>query len=264
MQSIPYFQKSATDNLVNCAMKRHILSPLLLLLFSFLPSSCENLNDLGLSNEEIVGGLKEALNQGARVASEKLGVTDGFLADQAVKILLPSEAASMIEKAYSIPGAELLLKPYMETVVEKMNRGAEKAATKAVPIFADAITNMSFSDAMTILKGDDTAATGYLRKTTYQPLTSAFAPEINSAMEEVGAATAWNNLFTSYNDVVTNNSLLSLALGLTTINPDLGEYATGKALDGLFFKVAGEEKEIRNDPAKRATDLMKKVFKEQD
>ena len=126
-------------------MKRHILSPFLLLLFSFLPSSCENLNDIGLSNEEIVGGLKEALSQGAGVASEKLGVTDGFLGDQAVKILLPANAVSMIEKAYGIPGAELILKPYMETVVEKMNRGAEKAATKAVPIFANAITSMSFT-----------------------------------------------------------------------------------------------------------------------
>jgi hypothetical protein len=145
-----------------------------------------------------------------------------------------------------------------------MNRGAEKAATKAAPIFASAITDMSLTDAMNILKGDDTAATGYLRKTTLQPLTSKFAPEINSAMQEVGAATAWNDLFTRYNNLVTTNSLLSQALGLETVNPNLGEYATGKALNGLFLKVAGEEKEIRNDPAKRVTDLMKKVFKEQD
>ena len=243
-------------------MNRHILYSVFLLVFSLLPSSCESLEEIGLSNEEIVGGLKEALNQGARVASEKLGVSDGFLADQAVKILLPSEAASMIQKAYSIPGAELLLKPYLETVVEKMNRGAEKAASKAVPIFANAITSMSFADAMNILKGEDTAATGYLRKTTLQPLTSEFAPEINAAMQEVGAASAWNTLFSEYNKYV--NPVTSATLGLETVNPDLGEYATAKALNGLFLKVAGEEKEIRNNPAKRATDLMKKVFKEQD
>jgi hypothetical protein len=243
-------------------MNRHILYSVFLLVFSLLPSSCESLEEIGLSNEEIVGGLKEALNQGARVASEKLGVSDGFLADQAVKILLPSEAASMIQKAYSIPGAELLLKPYLETVVEKMNRGAEKAASKAVPIFANAITSMSFADAMNILKGEDTAATGYLRKTTLQPLTREFAPEINSAMEEAGAASAWNTLFSEYNKYV--NPVTSATLGLETVNPDLGEYATAKALNGLFLKVAGEEKEIRNNPAKRATDLMKKVFKEQD
>jgi hypothetical protein len=243
-------------------MNRHRLFSILLLFFSLIPSSCENLAELGLTNEEIVGGLKEALNQGARVASENLGVTDGFLADQAVKILLPSDAVAMIEKAYSIPGAEDLLKPYLETVVEKMNRGAEKAATKAVPIFANAITGMSFSDAMNILKGNDTAATGYLRQTTFQPLTNAFAPEINASMEEVGASSAWNSLFTEYNKYV--NPLTSATLGLETINPDLGEYATGKALNGLFYKVAGEEKEIRNNPAKRVSELMKKVFREQD
>ena len=243
-------------------MIRKIFLPLLLLAFSLLPTSCENLAEIGLSNEEIVSGLKEALNQGARVASDKLGVTDGFLADQAVKILLPSDAVNMIEKAYAVPGAEAILKPYLSSVVEKMNRGAEKAATKAAPIFASAITSMSISDAMNILKGDDTAATGYLRKSSYKPLSDAFSPEINTAMNEVGAATAWNALFTEYNSYV--NPLTSATLGLQTINPNLGEYATGKALNGLFLKVAGEEKEIRNDPAKRVSDLMKKVFKEQD
>ena len=243
-------------------MMKNLIFTLLMLIFSMIPFSCEQLAEAGLTNEEVVSGLKEALNQGARVASEKLGVTDGFLGDQAVKILLPSDALSMIEKAYSIPGAESILKPYLATVVEKMNRGAEKAATKAVPIFANAISSMSISDAMNILKGSDTAATGYLRKTTWQPLTSAFAPEINSAMEEVGAASAWNSLFTEYNSYV--NPITTATLGLQTINPNLGEYATGKALNGLFMKVAEEEKGIRNDPAKRLTDLMKKVFKEQD
>jgi hypothetical protein len=249
-------------------MKQRFLYPVFLLVFSLLPCSCENLKDienlqvLGLSTEEIANGLKEALNQGAKVASENLGVTNGYFMDQAVKIFLPADAAAMIEKAYSIPLAEPILKPYLETVVEKMNRGAEKAATKAVPIFASAITSMSFSDAMNILKGDDTAATGYLRKTTWQPLTNAFAPEINTAMEDVGAASAWNTLFTEYNSYV--NPVTAATLGLETINPDLGEYATEKALNGLFLKVAGEEKAIRNDPTKRVTDLMKRVFKEQD
>jgi hypothetical protein len=245
-------------------MIRNVFYAVCLLVFSLLPSSCENLAEIGLTNEEIVGGLKEALNQGARVASENLGVTNGYFGDQAVKILLPAEAASMIEKAYTLPGGETLLKPYVETVIEKMNRGAEKAATKAAPIFANAITSMSFSDAMNILKGDDTAATGYLRKTTFQPLDSAFAPEINSAMEEVGAASAWNSLFTDYNNLVTTYSFISQPMGLTPINPNLGEYATEKALNGLFLKVSDEEKAIRNDPAKRISDLMKKVFKEQD
>jgi hypothetical protein len=231
-------------------------------LFSLIPSSCENFAELGLTTEEIVSGLKEALNQGARVASQKLGITDGYFRDQAVKILLPPDAADLIEKAYAVPGAELILKPYLESVIEKMNRGAEKAATKAVPIFADAITNMSITDAMTILKGNDTAATGYLRQTTSQPLTAAFSPEINSAMDEVGATSAWNSLFTEYNTYV--NPITTATLGLKTINPNLGEYATERALKGLFKKVGDEETSIRNDISKRSSDLLKKVFKEQD
>jgi hypothetical protein len=247
-------------------MIRRRLIPFLMLIFSILPSSCEQLQELGLTNDEIVGGLKEALNLGAQSAGARLGVTDGYLLDETVKILLPADAKAMIEKAYLIPGigagAEAILKPYMASVIEKMNRGAEKAATKAAPIFANAITSMSISDAMNILKGDDTAATGYLRKTTYSPLNQAFAPEINAAMEEVGAASAWNSLFTEYNSYV--NPITRATLGLETINPNLGEYATEKALNGLFLKVADEEKLIRTDPVKRTTDLLKKVFKEQD
>lgn len=243
-------------------MIRKILFFSIAAVFSLLPFSCENLAELGLSNEEIVSGLKEALNQGARVASQNLGITDGYFKDQAVKILLPADAANLIEKAYAVPGAELILKPYMESVVEKMNRGAEKAATKAVPIFADAITKMSITDAMNILKGNDTAATGYLRQTTSQPLTAAFAPEINAAMDEVGASAAWNTLFSKYNSYVT--PFTTATLGLQTINPNLGEYATGKALNGLFRKVGDEETDIRNDISKRSSELLKKVFKEQD
>lgn len=243
-------------------MIRRIVFSFSLLLFSILPFSCEQLTELGLTNEEVVSGLKEALNQGARVASDGLGLTDGYFKDQAVKILLPADAVNMIEKAYAVPGAELLLKPYMETVIEKMNRGAEKAATKAVPIFANAISSMSITDAMNILKGSDTAATAYLRQTTSSQLTSAFAPEINSAMNEVGASTAWSTLFNEYNSYVT--PFTAATLGLKTINPNLGEYATEKALNGLFRKVGDEETGIRTNLSKRGSDLLKKVFKEQD
>jgi len=242
-------------------IKKYFLK-LFLLTFCLFPTSCDQLQELGITNEEVVSGLKEALNQGAKVASQNLGVTDGYFKDQAVKILLPPDALTMIEKAYAVPGAQTILEPYLATVVEKMNRGAEKAATKAVPIFADAISSMSINDAMNILKGNDTAATGYLRLTTYQPLTNAFAPEINAAMDEVGATSAWNSLFSEYNSYV--NSTTTLLFGLQTINPNLGEYATEKALNGLFLKVGNEEKGIRNDISKRGSDLLKKVFKEQD
>ena len=243
-------------------MIRRFLFTASLLFFSLLPSSCDKIKDLLLTNEEIVAGLKEALNQGASVASGRLGVTDGYFKDAAVKILLPPEARSVVESAIDNPLISTLLKTKLENykndVVLKMNQGAEKAAGKAVPIFANAITSMSISDALNILKGADTAATGYLRTTTYQPLTSAFSPEINSALEEVDANSSWETLTSFYND------LIAPVTGGGSINTNLGEYATQKALDGLFLKVAEEEKAIRNDPLKRGSDLLKKVFKEQD
>lgn len=244
-------------------MIRRFLFTASLLFFSLLPSSCDEIKDLLLTNEEIVAGLKEALNQGASEASGRLGVTDGYLKDAAVKILLPPDARSVVESAIANPlistlGLKTDLINYTNDVILKMNRGAEKAAGKAVPIFANAITSMSISDALNILKGTDTAATGYLRASTYQPLTSAFSPEINSALEEVGANSSWETLTSFYNNYI------AIVTGEDPINTNLGEYATQKALDGLFLKVADEEKAIRNDPMKRGSELLKKVFKEQD
>ena len=243
-------------------MYKRVLFSVFVLIFSTIPFSCENLDSLGLSEADVISGLKEALNFGANKAGSQLSVVDGYLGNQALKIILPADAQAMIEKTYSIPGAQTLLTPILATVIEKMNRGAEKAATKAAPIFVNAITTMTVTDGLSILKGSDSAATSYLRSKTYTQLTSAFAPEINTAMDEVGAATAWNSLFSKYNSFV--NPVTEFTLGLKIINPNLGEYATGKALSGLFVKVAEEEMLIRVDPAKRTTDLLKRVFAEQD
>lgn len=232
--------------------------------FLFLATSpgCEDLGNIGLSESEIISGLKQALTFGSESAATQLSARDGFLGNELLRIPIPTEAKNLIEKSYSIPGARTLLEPAMATVVEKMNRGAEKAATKAAPIFANAITTMTIEDGRNILMGSDTAATNYLRIKTFSPLTNAFAPEINAAMDEVGAREAWNLLFTNYNDVA--GTFAGQLLGLTQINPNLGEYATNRALQGLFQKVADEEKQIRLDPAKRTTELLKKVFAEQD
>jgi hypothetical protein len=243
-------------------MFKSLLSIVLAFAFFLVPTSCEQLEKLGITEEEIIAGLKEALNFGATSAGSQLSARDGYLGNQLLRIGLPTDALSMIEKAYTLPGAETLIKPILATVVEKMNRGAEKAASKAAPIFANAITSMTLTDGRNILMGTDTAATQYLRQKTFAPLTTAFAPEINAAMEEVGAGSAWNSLFTEYNSYV--NPITTATLGLQKINPNLGEYATGRALSGLFVKVAEEEKLIRDDPAKRTTDLLKKVFAEQD
>jgi len=170
-----------------------------------------------------------------------------------LKIFLPEEAKPVLENISKIPGGQSLL----DEVILKMNRGAEKAASKSVPIFVNAIKGMTVTQGRDILMGSDSAATQYLKSTTMTQLTNAFAPEINSAMDEVGATKAWELLFSNYN-------IIAPLLGLANVNPNLGEHATEKALKGLFLKVAEEELLIRNDVSKRTTDLLKKVFKEQD
>lgn len=239
-------------------MFRKIIFTLFLSLFGLIPFSCEELESLGLTETEIIGGLKEALSIGANTAGSKLSVTDGYFADQAVKILLPPEAKPILDNISLIPGGQTLV----NEVVLKLNRGAEKAATKAAPIFLDAITGMTVTDGLSILKGSDTAATSYLKSKTTTQLTNAFAPEINAAMDEVGAATVWNTLFSNYNQYA--NSFAGQLLGLQPVTTDLGTYATEKALKGLFLKVADQEILIRKDPVQRTSELLKKVFKEQD
>jgi hypothetical protein len=130
-----------------------------------------------------------------------------------------------------------------------MNRAAESAAKEALPIFKDAITGISFADAMQILRGGDTAATGYLRGNTQLSLSNAFRPVIEKALENTGATKHWNTIFSNYNKV-----------SLKKVNPDLTGYVTERALQGLFLQVAEEEKKIRKDPLARGTDLLKKVF----
>lgn len=235
-------------------------------LFSFVfalvlltvPTSCEHLEKLGISEQEIISGLREALSAGANSAASQLSVTDGYFGNQALKLLLPPEAKPVLDNISQIQGGQSLL----DDVVLKMNRGAEKAALKAAPIFVNAITSMTLTDGRNILMGSDTSATQFLRKNTFSQLTNAFKPEINKAMEEIGAATAWNTLFSSYNSFLLTPA--GFLLNLPKVEADLGTYATNRALSGLFVKIAEQEKLIRDDPAKRTSDLLKKVFAEQD
>lgn len=238
-------------------MLKRILSYVTILVFSAFMFSCEELESLGLTDEEISGGLRAALDSGSVSASRSLSQTDGYFGNPTMKLLLPPEAQPVLNYA-----AQLGLQPQIDDLVLKMNRGAEKAAVKAAPIFTNAITTMTITDGLNILKGSDTAATSYLRTKTYSQLTSAFAPEINAAMDEVGAATLWNTVFSTYNTYA--NSIAGQILGLQPVNSNLGAYATERALNGLFIKVKEKEKDIRNNPALRTTDLLKKVFAEQD
>ena len=198
----------------------------------------------GLTNTEIVSGLKEALEVGARNSSNQLSALDGFFKNAAIKILLPEEAQK-VEKTLRDLGMGSLV----DKAILSVNRAAEDAAKSAAPIFVDAITSMTIQDALSILQGGDFAATNYLKSKTTAPLTEAFRPIIDKSLQKVGATKYWSDVFTTYNRFATNK-----------INPDLSAYVTGKALDGIFYQVGLEEQKIRKDPVARVSDILKKVF----
>ena len=199
----------------------------------------------GLSNEEVVKGLKEALSVGTNNSSSMASKLDGFYKNPRLFIPWPPEAAEM--KARLI---KMGFTKQIEEFETSLNRAAEEAALKAAPVFVDAITNMSVQDGFAILNGADTAATNYLRKTTYAPLKTNFLPIVKAAIEKVNVTSYWNPLVTAYNKVPL----------VKKQNPDLDDYVTNKAIDGLMVLIADEEMKIRKDPAARVTDLLKKVF----
>jgi hypothetical protein len=198
----------------------------------------------GLSNDDIVAGLKEALTTGATKGSETLSQVNGFFSNAALKILLPPEAKK-VESTLRTVG----LGKQVDDAILSMNRAAEDACKSAAPIFINAVKQMSIQDALGILKGSDTSATAYLRTKTNTELTNAFRPVIEQSLAKVNATKYWNTLMTNYN-----------RFSLQKINPDLSAYVTDKALSGIFFQVAAEEKNIRENPVARTTDILKKVF----
>ncbi|HNF28748.1 MAG TPA: DUF4197 domain-containing protein [Chitinophagaceae bacterium] len=199
----------------------------------------------GLSTEEVVQGLKEALTVGAEKSANQLSNVDGFFKNEAIKILLPPEAKKVQDALSKIPGGS----KYVEDAILSMNRAAEDAAKSAAPIFINAIKNMSFADAWEILKGSDSAATKYLKQQTSKPLTDAFRPIIDKSLAKVNATQHWNTVFSTYNK-----------FSFKKINPDLASYVTEKALEGIFYQLAQEELKIRKDPIAQTTNLLKKVF----
>jgi hypothetical protein len=212
-----------------------------------------------LTQNEIVAGLKEALITGTNNSVDILGAQDGYYKDELVKILLPPEANIIVENAGKIPGGEKLL----EDVLLHINRAAEDAAKEATPIFVNSIKSMTFNDAVGILKGNDNAATSYLHKTTYDQLFALYRPKIKSSVEKelvggVSTKESWDTLVGKWNQVA--GSFLGQTAGLKKVDTQLEDYLTAKALDGVFLKIAGEEKLIREDPAARVTSLLKKVF----
>lgn len=199
-----------------------------------------------LSNDDIISGLKEALVVGSQKGSNTLSQLDGFFANAALKILLPPEAEKVESTLRKVGMGQ-----QVDDAILSMNRAAEDACKSAAPIFGNAIKQMSFADALGILKGSDTAATGYLRGKTTSELSSAFRPVIEQSLEKVNATKYWNTLITAYNKI----NILG-----KKVNPDLSAYVTDKALGGIFYQVAIEEKNIRKDPLARTSDILKKVF----
>lgn len=198
----------------------------------------------GLSTDDIVAGLKQALSLGAQKSGDKLSATDGFFKDAAVKILLPEQVRDVENKMRMLGMGKLV-----DNAELSMNRAAEDASKAAAPIFLDAIKKMTVTNALNILRGSDTAATGYLRKTTSPELITAFRPVIEASLKKVDATKYWKDVFSAYNKV-----------SRKPVDTDINSYVTGKALDGLFYYVAQEEISIRKDPAARVTDILKSVF----
>ncbi|CAA6829187.1 MAG: Unknown protein [uncultured Aureispira sp.] len=229
----------------------------------FSLSNCDTLQDIanttlggssssgttGLSNSQIVSGLKQALMQGTTKGVNVLSVKDGFFKNPSVKVLFPPEAQK-VEKTLRDIGAGQLV----DVAIEKINRAAEDAAVGAKDIFINSITQMTVTDAMGILMGDDNACTNYLRKTTSKDLFTSFNPVIKKSLNQVGASDAWGTVISNYNKVPF----------IEKVNPDLDDYVTNKAMDGVFLMIEKEEKLIRKDPVKRVTDILKKVFGMQD
>lgn len=205
------------------------------------------LGSTGISSEDVAQGLKQALENGAGFAAGAASKTNGYWSNPQIRIPLPPDIQK-IERTLRQVGLGKQVDEFLET----MNHGAEKAAIEARPIFVDVIKKMTIQDAWNILKGTDNAATAYLKENSYRRLQGAFKPHIRAALEQVNATKYYADIVRRYNMIP----------GVKRLDPELDNYVTSKALDGLFLLVAREEKNIRENPTARTTELLKKVFTE--
>lgn len=197
------------------------------------------------NNSEIATGLKEALEKGTGVSTERLSAVDGYFKNPDVKILFPEEAKN-VEKTLRSIG----LGSVCDQAIESLNKAAEEAAKEAKPIFTAAIKQMTLQDVRGILLGENDAATQYFARTTSQELTKKFSPIINSSLQKVNATNYWSDVMTQYNKIPL----------VKPVNTDLTAYVTQKAIDGLFVEIAKEEYKIRELVTERTSPLLLKVF----
>jgi len=242
-----------------------------------LVSSCDKLPvDGPPSEEEIVEGLKTALSMGTDSASSQLSAHNGYFKDEAVKIILPKEVQTA--KGYL---SELKLDGLIsfDEIEEGINHAAEDAASESGDIFLSAIKDLSITDGLTILKGqnpagtksgaesafDSLAATNYLKSKTFGDLVTVFSTPINTALDEnkiggVSVNDVWAESTSKYNSATEIYNLNPFTASINPISTNIGEFCTEKALDGLFFKIGAQERAIRRNPFKWAVDIIEKVF----
>lgn len=202
-----------------------------------------------ISNAEVAAGLRQALNMGIDKQVSKLTEEEGFFRNELVRITLPPELQK-VDRTLRDVGLNALA----DEGLKVLNRAAENAVKEATPIFIDAVKDISFNDARNILTGSNDAATTYLAGKTTDQLYSKFNPVVTNSLEKVGATQVWTNIINRYN-----------ALPLTSsVNPDLADYVTQEALEGVFLMIAIEEQQIRTDLSSRTTDLLRRVFALQD
>ncbi|MDP4208119.1 MAG: DUF4197 domain-containing protein [Bacteroidota bacterium] len=199
----------------------------------------------GLSETDAANGIKEALIKGTNESVKVASVTDGFMGNPKIRIPFPEDAKNVETKLRAMGFGNKV-----DQTILSINRAAEDAAKDAAPIFVTAVKNMSVKDAVNIVKGQNDAATQYLKTNTSAELNTKFQPNIKASLDKVSATRYWSDLINLYNKIPL----------VKKVNPNLTEYVTGKAIDGLFVMIAQEEGKIRQDPAARTSDLLKKVF----
>lgn len=205
-----------------------------------IPISTKN-----LTNEDAIAGIKEALIQGTNKGVNLISVKDGYFGNIEIKIPFPPEAKYIEDKLRMIGlGSEI------DKVVLSINRAAEDAADAVKPIFISAIKGMSVSDAIDIVNGNNHAATSYLQKKTTDNISIKIKPLIENSLEKVDATKYWNDIIQTYNSIPF----------VKKMNPDLSEYVTEMAIEGLFVMISKEEEKIRKDPLARTSEILKKVF----
>jgi len=204
----------------------------------------KNVDLTGISTSEMSTALKEALNIGVKEGIAKLGAEDGFFRNELVKILLPEKLRKVDATLRGIGLGNLA-----DQGLLLLNRAAEDAVQEGAPIFAKAITSMTFDDAKNILLGDSTAATDYLKGKTTEQLFTAFKPKVEGSLGKVGADKVWAQIISKYNGITRQD-----------IETDLNSYVTQETVNGVFKMVAEKESNIRNNPVFRTTSLLKKVF----